>query len=126
MAIAIYMYIVLHTIKVSFQKFHVPLKLICFNTYSSKVTQTVCTLVKRSLYTIAYMLSAAHAAILRETYQRIKKSEYYRILELTEQIQDVKYRAVYCVVYSSVHSLGRCIATLKSFCTIRSIMAQLQ
>jgi len=33
-------------------------------------------------------------------------SEDYRILELTKQIQDIKYGVVYCIVYSSVHSLG--------------------
>jgi len=31
------------------------------------------------------------------------KSEDYRTLELTEQIEDVKHGAVYSVVYSSVH-----------------------
>jgi len=110
MAIVIFMYILaLRTVKDSFKKFNVPLKVICFTTYRSTVTQTVCTLVKWFPYSIAYVLSAVQSAILREANQKIKKSADYRILELTEQIQDVKYGVVYCVVYSSVHSLGWCI-----------------
>jgi hypothetical protein len=79
MAIAIFTYIVaLRTVKVSFQKFNVPLKLICFNTYSSTVIQTVCTLVNWFLYAVVYMLSAAHSSILREANQKIK---YQKITE---------------------------------------------
>jgi hypothetical protein len=86
-------------------------KLTCFNTYSSTVIQTVCTLVKWIPCTIAYVISAAHSTVLRDTNQRIKKSEDYRFFELTEQIEDVKHGVVYCVVYSSVHYLGWGIAT---------------
>ena len=112
MVITIFTYFVaLRTVKVSFKKFNVPLKLICINTDSSAGIQTVCTLVKWFLYTVAYMLSAAHSSILREENQSIKISEDFRILELTEQIQVVKHGAVYCVVYSSVHYLEWCIIT---------------
>ena len=100
----------LRTVKVSFKKLNFPLKLTCFNTHSSTVIQTVCTLVKWFPCTIAYILSATHSAVLREANQRIKKSEDYRIFELTEQIEDVKHGVVYCVVYSSVHSIGWGIA----------------
>jgi hypothetical protein len=61
------------------------------------------------------MFSAAHSTILKEANQRIKISEDYRILELTEQIQGVQYRVVCCFVYSSVHTLGWCVATLNGF-----------
>jgi hypothetical protein len=112
MAIAIFTFIVaLISVNVSFKKINIPLNLICFATYSSTVIQTVCTLVKWFLYTIAYMFSAAYLSILREANQRMIKSKDYRILVFTEQIQGIKYAVVYCVVYSSLHSLGRCIAT---------------
>jgi len=62
-------------VKVSFQQFNVPIKLTCFNTYSSTAIQTICTLVGLLPCTIAYMLSAAHLAILREANQRIKNEK---------------------------------------------------
>jgi hypothetical protein len=60
------------------------------------------------------MLSAALSFIFREAKQSIKISEDYRILDLTEQILGVKHVVVYCVVYSSVHYLGWCIAKLNA------------
>jgi len=67
MAIAVFTYIfALPPVKISFQKHNAPLTLICFNTHSSTVTQTACSLVKWFPYTMTSILSAAQSAILNE------------------------------------------------------------